>query len=238
MLITLHIFRFYKLHERKCEPIIMTVPRKVSLFMLSNLQAFLSLQGLFCVFCCVFLFFLWPYLSLFPLCFFPHDIRFVLCPVGPVPGRPVSRHGRPRSFPGGRRVVCWKERRPHPDLAQRRLRFHQEPRPESGQDERPGDQASAKSRNHLNCPEACYSTVLSGECLLKTFILVLHKILLCYSVSCIILTFFSISILKSVFQTCHCSVDIFHVHGDLFWLEQVRKVVDQHILRYFGYNSV
>jgi len=23
-------FRFYKLHERKCEPIVMTVPRKVS----------------------------------------------------------------------------------------------------------------------------------------------------------------------------------------------------------------
>lgn len=37
------LLRFYKLHERKCEPIIMTVPRKVSLSISSN-------NTLFCVY--------------------------------------------------------------------------------------------------------------------------------------------------------------------------------------------
>lgn len=85
-------------------------------------------------------------------------------PVRSVPGRPVSRHGRPRSRSGGRGVVRREKRRPHPDLAQRRLRLHEEPGSESGQDERPGDQASHKSRKHPDCPEACFSTALSSEC--------------------------------------------------------------------------
>lgn len=110
--------RFYKLHERKCEPIIMTVPRKVSLrlYKVKNMP-FFSNAASYTMFLC-------PVSS---------------PPVGPVPGRPVSRHGRPRSRPGGGGVVCREERRPHPDRAQRWLRLHKEPGPESGQVERPGD---------------------------------------------------------------------------------------------------
>jgi len=85
-------------------------------------------------------------------------------PVGSVPGRPVSRHSRPRSRPGGGAVVRRKERRPPPDLAQRRLRLHEGPRSESGQDERPGNQAGHESRKHLDCPEARSSATLSREC--------------------------------------------------------------------------
>lgn len=87
-------------------------------------------------------------------------------PVGSVPGRPVPRHGRPRPRPGGRGVVCRQERRPHPHLPQRRLRLHEEPRPEGGEGERPGDQAGHKSGEHLDRPEACLPaclTALSGE---------------------------------------------------------------------------
>lgn len=87
-------------------------------------------------------------------------------PVGSVPGRPVPRHGRPRPRPGGRGVVCRQERRPHPHLPQRRLRLHEEPRPEGGEGERPGDQAGHKSGEHLDRPEArlpACLTALSGE---------------------------------------------------------------------------
>lgn len=145
------LWRFYKLHERKCEPIIMTVPRKVSLG-LDQVVNMLFLQRCFIehllsAYC--------P--ALLSSWHFPPPVRSV-------PGRPVSRHGRPRSRSGGRGVVRREKRRPHPDLAQRRLRLHEEPGSESGQDERPGDQASHKSRKHPDCPEACFSTALSSEC--------------------------------------------------------------------------
>lgn len=83
--------------------------------------------------------------------------------VGPVPGRPVPRHGRARPRSGGRGVVRRQKRRPHPDLTQRRLRLHEEPRPESGQDQRPGDQAGAQSRTHPDCAEARLSAALRSE---------------------------------------------------------------------------
>lgn len=85
-------------------------------------------------------------------------------PVGSVPGRPVSRHGRPRSRPGGGGVVRREERRSHPDRAQRRLCLHKDPGSESGQEERPGDQAGHKSRNHPDCPEARFSKAHKSEC--------------------------------------------------------------------------
>lgn len=90
-------------------------------------------------------------------------------PVGSVPGRPVPRHGRPRSRLGGRGVVRREERGPHPDLAQRWLRLHEEPGPESGQDERPGEQAGHESGKHLDRPEARFSAALSSECDSKHF---------------------------------------------------------------------
>lgn len=137
--------RFYKLHERKCEPIIMTVPRKVSLrlYQVINMLLFYRPSA--------------PYSIL--LMTFPVSSP----PVGSVPGRPVPRHSRAWSRPGGRGVVRREERRPHPDLTQRWIRLHEEPRSESGQDERLGDQASLKSRKHPDCPEACFSSALSSE---------------------------------------------------------------------------
>lgn len=61
-------------------------------------------------------------------------------------------------------MVRREKRRPHPDLAQRRLRLHEEPRSESGEVERPGDQASHEGRNHLDCPETRFSTAFGREC--------------------------------------------------------------------------
>lgn len=63
-------------------------------------------------------------------------------------------------------MVRGQERRPHPDLAQRWLRLHQEPGPESDQEEHPGEQAGAKSRKRPHHTEARASTVLSSECLI------------------------------------------------------------------------
>ena len=62
-------------------------------------------------------------------------------------------------------MVRWEERRSSPDLTQGRLRLHEEPGSKGGENKRPGDQASHKSRKHPHCPEeARLSTALSSEC--------------------------------------------------------------------------
>lgn len=134
----------------------MTVPRKVSPFISSHKYAvsFSSIQTP-------------PHFTQSPPVLLTFPVSFPALftrPVGPVPGRPVPRHSRARPCPGGRRVVRWQERWPHPHLAQRRLRLRKEPRSKSGQDEHPGDQGSHKSREHPDCPEARYPKALSGEC--------------------------------------------------------------------------
>lgn len=64
-------------------------------------------------------------------------------------------------------MVRREERRPDPDLTQRRLRLHQEPGPEGGQNEHPGEQASHKSREHPDHPETCFSAIYCCKCLQK-----------------------------------------------------------------------
>lgn len=83
--------------------------------------------------------------------------------VGPVPGRPVPGHGWSWPGSGSWGVVRREKRRPHPDLAQRRLRVHQEPRPQSGQGQRPGDQTGSQSRAPTHRPQARLATALSSE---------------------------------------------------------------------------
>lgn len=118
---------------------------------------------------------LWPslarygcYISWSPCCFIELVLTLILSSstpdsVGPVPGRPVPWHGRSWPGSGGWGVVRRQERRPHPDLAQRRLRVHQEPRPQSGQGQRPGDQTGSQSRALTHRPQARPATALSSE---------------------------------------------------------------------------
>lgn len=85
----LSFLRFYKLHERKCEPIVMTVPRKVRFtqtFFSDTRRLQLTLS---------------------------RPVRAV----GPVPGGPVPRHHRARALGGGGRVVRREGSSAHPNFS-------------------------------------------------------------------------------------------------------------------------
>lgn len=106
------IFRLFKLLDKKCEPITMTVPRKVRL-----IRHFPSLQRLLC------------HYSLPPPA------------VGPFPGRLVPGHSGAGARHGARRVAGRPQRRPDSGVHEGRLRPTEEPRIQSGEEERAGLQA-------------------------------------------------------------------------------------------------
>lgn len=75
--------------------------------------------------------------------------------VGPVPGRLVPRHRRTRPNPGGWGMVWGKERRPHPDFPEERLRPGQEPGIQGGQEERFGQQGHQEKGYLDPCQQVC-----------------------------------------------------------------------------------
>lgn len=90
--------------------------------------------------------------------------------VGPLPGRPVPGHGGAGARHGTRGVAGGPQRRPHPGVPEGRLRAPQEPRIQSGEEERAGvqalhaaqhvhagDQQSAGKQLHPPPPSFCCS---------------------------------------------------------------------------------
>lgn len=142
--------RFYKLHERKCEPIVMTVPRKVSphpviilhpdtrsLNWKTRTQRLRVTQSVFSSW--VFISFsLWPSSS-----------------VWLVPGWLVPRHSWTWTCPGGRRVVWGQERRSHPHLPKEWLCTVKEPWVQGGQKERFGLQGNQEHWELNSCQQDC-----------------------------------------------------------------------------------
>lgn len=134
--------RFYKLHERKCEPIVMTVPRKVS--RRRPQQPLHSLQH--------------------PLIMGLLTRPSVLLPsVRPVSGWLVPGYGWSGPSPGGWGVVWWQERRPHLNLPQEWLRSRQEPRIQSGQKERFGQQGYQENWELIPGDQVCPLSSINCE---------------------------------------------------------------------------
>lgn len=83
-------------------------------------------------------------------------------------------------------MVRRQERRPNPDLPQRWLRLNQEPGPEGGENQHPGEQASHKSRKHPYHPETRFSTIHCCKCVqkylecLSKIVFTIFKFLFCY----------------------------------------------------------
>ena len=153
------VARFYKLQERKCEPIVMTVPRKVS-------PDWLLLQTAKRLLVC--LLNQWQLVELSKINV-PVIHLFVCCnfsSVGPVPGRLVPRHSWTWPCPGGWGVVWGQERWSNPYLSQEWLRTRQKPWVQGGQKEYFGRQGEQELGELQPCEQVCRPNSIDREYLL------------------------------------------------------------------------